>query len=279
MPLRPAADLVASARSRGRHGSALQWHFGLSPHDSVAHLDWEDRIELKLVSVWGRGSQGRAGVACDKVKVCEISIDPWHKLSNVLFVFADRLTRVVVGATLFRLAGAARQRLAGSWEADPHFGHPLLFVEAREQGRARAPAYYLSNRFFSEQALLPVGTPGVFPFDARWWNEQRSEHGRDPLLTMVDGSASPVGCPRCGGPVSYDTDAVRASGWAPARHGTPFGDRCALAAHAVVLGDRFRASVIQTPEEFRAGVECRLVPEQVWRLADRVMEPDDHLHE
>ncbi|MCA9688062.1 MAG: hypothetical protein KC636_00520, partial [Myxococcales bacterium] len=54
LPLAPAAELVTPARSRGRFGNALQWHLGLEPHDGAATLDWEDRIEIKMVSVWRR---------------------------------------------------------------------------------------------------------------------------------------------------------------------------------------------------------------------------------
>src|SRR6187399_2221717 len=74
LPLGPAAARVASMRSRGRYGNALQWHFGLAAHDSAARLDWEDRIEIKLVSVWRRGL---ADVGTDKVKICDARIDPW----------------------------------------------------------------------------------------------------------------------------------------------------------------------------------------------------------
>lgn len=278
VPLRPAAEHVASRRSRGRHGSALQWHMGLQPHDGQAQLDWEDRIEIKLVSVWGRGLDGRGGIACDKLKVCDVSIDPWQKLSNVLFVFADRLTRVVVGAALFRLCGPVREGLAAAWGADPHFEHPLLFVEAREQGNKRAPAYYLASRFFAQADLLPVGAPGVLPFDARWWNERRTEHGRDPLLSIIVPEQAEAACPRCSAPLHFESARLEQAGWAPARHGLPLGDPCGLAAHAVVSSHRLRASPIQSAEEFRAGVECRLAPDELWRVADRVIEPEDHLH-
>ena len=101
--LAPAAALVAGPRARGRFGNALQWHFGLEPHDSSEQLDWEDRVELKLVSLWRR----REGpLACDKLKVCDLTMDPWRKLGNVLWVFVDRMTRVIVGHRFTRLAGA-----------------------------------------------------------------------------------------------------------------------------------------------------------------------------
>src|SRR5690606_26177909 len=88
LPLGPAAALVASSRSRGRHGNALQWHFGLEPPDASPGRDWEDRIESTWISVWSRGQGSRA---CDNVTVCDLNTDPWHKLGNVLWVLADRL--------------------------------------------------------------------------------------------------------------------------------------------------------------------------------------------
>jgi hypothetical protein len=275
VPLGAAANLLSSSRSRGRHGNALQWHFGLDPHDGRAVLDWEDRIEIKLVSVWARGD---GGVACDKLKVSDLAIDPWHKLANVLWVFADRLTRVVVGAALSRLAGATRERLAASWGVDPHFEHPLLFVEAREQEGKRAPAYYLAARWFEEERLLPASSSGIFPFDAAWWNASRAEHGRDPWLTLVDGTTDRIACPRCRGALSFDRDRVAAQGLSPARHGMPAGDTCLLRGHVAIDGRRLGVSPWQSPEEFRAALESRLSPAMLWRLADRVPEPDDHEH-
>jgi hypothetical protein len=277
VPLGPAAALVASRHSRGRHGNALQWHFGLSPHDAEGLLDWEDRIEIKLVSVWRRGAGGDRGVGCDKLKVCDIGIDPWRKLSNVLWVFADRLTRVVVGARAWRLAGAARARLETAWDADPHFGEPTLFVEAREQGGRRAPAYYLAARWFVDEGLLPLA-PGIFPFDPRWWNRVRREHGRDPLATIVADDAQDVVCPRCGGPIVHDTAQRRATGWAPARHGLPMDGICAGTGHFVLAAGQLAASRVQTPLEFRTAIEGRVERSKTWRLADRVPEPEDHGH-
>jgi hypothetical protein len=280
MPLGPAAAMVASRRSRGRHGNALQWHFGLSSHDGDATLDWEDRIEIKLVSVWRRGMDGRRGLGCDKLKVCDVAIDPWRKLSNVLWVFADRLTRVVVAARAWRLAGAGRARLETAWHTDPHFGDPLLFVEAREHAGRRAPAYYLAARWFHEEGLLPPDGPGVLPFDGRWWNRVRREHGRDPLATIVDdaGAPGPVACPRCGGPISYESEALAALGWAPARHGMPLEGVCGTAGHFVVAAAHMIASRVQSPAEFRAAIESRLDTAKTWRLTERVPEPDDHGH-
>jgi hypothetical protein len=185
---------------------------------------------------------------------------------------------VVVGATHFCLAGAARQRLARAWLADPHFDHPALFVEAREQQGRRAPAYYLAGRWFLEEALLPPQLPGVLGFDARWWHAARAEHGRDPIASIADGATGRLMCPRCGGPIRYDADVLIGQGWTPARHGMPLGEICAVRGHFVVGADRLHPGSVQSVAEFRAGVEGRMLPEQVWRLADRVPEPEDHLH-
>jgi len=276
VPLGPAASLLPSQRSRGRYGNALQWHLGLPWHDGDARLDWEDRIEVKLVSVWRRPG-GEA--ACDKIKVCDLSVDPWHKLANVLWIFTDRLTRVVIGAAFFHLVSDRRRRLEAAWGIDPHFGQPALFVEARDQGTRSAPAYYLSSRWFVDEGLLPRTGPPLFEFDSRWWNKQRREHGLDPLATLVQGAGSATVCPRCQGPLRYsERDFIR-SGWAPAWHGMPLGDACAVRGHFVVDETRLRMSAIQSQQEFRLAVEGAVPRDRVWRLADRVEEPIDHLHE
>lgn len=273
VPLSPAAAVVASKRSRGRHGNALQWHLGLSSHDADAGLDWEDRIEIKLVSVWRRRD---GSVGCDKLKVSDIAVDPWRKLGNVLWVFVDRLTRVVVDAAFFHLDAGPLERLAHSWRADPHFDDPPLFVEARESEGKRSPAYYLHAAWFAREGLLPPVTPSIFPFDARWWGEQRAIHGHDPLLALATGPATQA-CPRCGGPLRPLADPC-VSGFSPAWHGMPLGERCAVRGHAVIDASRLRMSPVQTPDEFRRGVEGWLEPHEVWRLADRVPEPEDHGH-
>jgi hypothetical protein len=278
VPLGSAARLIASRRSRGRHGNALQWHLGLSSHDGAAELDWEDRIEIKLVTVWSRGGPDDPRVGSDKLKVCDLGVDPWHKLANVLFVHADRLTRVVVGARLFHLDGARLARLATSWDEDPHFGHPYLFVEAREQEGRRAPAYYVSARWLEDEGILPEPVPPIFEFDAAWWNRARTEHGREPLLTLGRVGERQIACPRCGGPITIESDRLAKRGWSPARHGMPLGDACALTAHVVVDASRLRTSHSCSPDEFAAALENRVESQQVWRLADRVPEPDDHLH-
>lgn len=278
LALGPAAELVAPRHSRGRYGNALQWHLGLDPHDSSERLDWEDRIELKLVSVWRRGER----LACDKLKVCDITIDPWHKLSNVLWVYADRMTRVVVGHRFWRLAGDARARLEAAWSLDPHFDQPPLFVEAREQDQRQAPAYYLSAAWFRAEGLLPDDLPGVLPFDSRWWSEARAGGKRgDPRVTLWRGEEGPaLRCPRCGGPVHADLGRVRGEGWAPAVHGMPFGEACGLRAHLVLDAGRLPLRPSEPGRgDLEDALEARLAPGQVERLADRVLEPEDHWHE
>lgn len=275
VPLGPAAKLIAAGRSRGRHGNALQWHFGLDPHDGLPVLDWEDRIEIKLVSVWARAGGG--GLATDKVKVCDVAIDPWRKLSNVLWVFADRLTRVVIGHRFWRLAGAARVRLARSFEMDPHFDRPDLFVEAREHEGRSAPAYYLSARWLESESILPAF--GALPFDARWWGDARAASGgRDPLVAAAHEPFAPeIECPRCHGSLSLQPDAVAKEGWSPARHGLPLGDACALRWHLVVDAGRLPSGG-GTREELEVALAGGQSPERILRVCDRVLEPEDHLH-
>lgn len=279
--LGPAAALVAAMHARGRFGNALQWHFGLDPHDSSEQLDWEDRIELKLVSVWRRRD---GGLACDKLKVCDITADPWRKLGNVLWVFADRMTRVVVGHRFGHLAGPARTSLAAAWDHDPHFDRPAMFVEAREQDDRQAPAYYLSAAWLAEHILPAPGTrlAGVFRFDAKWWSEARN-HGRrhrDPLLALWRGEAAPLACPRCGGPLHHEVDRLRAEGWSPALHAMPLGPDCGLRAHAVLdaTGLPLAPGALGW-DELVLAVESRVAPSQVLRLSDHVLEPDDHEHD
>ena len=279
LALGPAADLVAPRGSRGRHGSALQWHFGLQPHDGLDHLDWEDRIELKLVSVW-RGRDGALG--CDKLKVCDLSIDPWHKLSNVLWVFADRLTRVVVGHRFTCLEGQVRERLESAWGLDPHFDQPPLFVEAREQADRQAPAYYLSAAWFRAEGLLPRALAGVMPFDPRWWSSARaSGRGRDPLVTLWRGEPQgQLHCPRCGGPIHADNERLARDGWSPAVHAMPFGDRCGLRGHYALAASSLSLGTGEPGRaELEAALQGLLEPDQVERLSDHIVEPDDHLHD
>lgn len=275
LALGPAAELVAPRGSRGRFGSALQWHFGLEPHDGLDRLDWEDRIELKLVSVW----RARDGLACDKLKVCDLTIDPWHKLGNVLWVFADRLTRVVVGHRFTRLAGPMRERLEAAWSMDPHFERPPLFVEAREQDQRQAPAYYLSAAWFRAEGLLPAELAGVLPFDARWWSSARTG-GRDPLVTLWRGEPQgQLRCPRCDGLLRADHERLARDGWAPAVHAMPFAERCGLRSHFAVAASHLPLRPAEPGRaELEAALQGLLARDQVERLADHVVEPEDHLH-
>jgi hypothetical protein len=278
VPLGPAAEHLIEARGRGRHGNALQWHLGLDVHDTRPEPDWEGRIEVKLISVWQR-ADGR--LSCDRVKVCDVAVDPWRKLGNVLFVFADRLTRVVLGHRLFRLAGASRERLAHAWLVDPHFGSPSLMLESREGKGKMAPAYYLAARWLEQEGLLPSTPVGVgYRFDASWWRSTRSEHGgRDPLVTLarIDHGDS-TACLRCGGALRTDLARVFEIGWAPAMHTMPHAGACALRGHVVVDPRRLPEPASCSDAELFAGVEARVGAEQLWRLADRVPEPDDHQH-
>jgi len=283
VPLGPAAEHLIAARGRGRHGNALQWHFGLEVHDSRPEPDWEGRIEIKLISVWQR-ADGRLG--CDRVKVCDAAMDPWRKLGNVLFVFADRLTRVVLGHRFHRLAGDSRERLARSWVVDPHFDQPTLMLESREgkRGTAKptmAPAYYLAARWLEQEGLLPSHPVGIgYRFDSNWWRASRAEHrGRDPLVTLARTDRGEVtDCPRCRGRLRCDLDRVFELGWAPAIHTMPLGDTCALRGHAVIDPRRLPAPTIASDAEQFAGIEARTPSDKLWRLADRVPEPDDHEH-
>lgn len=283
VPLGPAAEHLIAARGRGRHGNALQWHFGLEAHDSRPEPDWEGRIEIKLVSVWQR-ADGRLG--SDRVKVCEVAADPWHKLGNVLFVFADRLTRVVLGHRFFRLAGQSRERLARAWGLDPHFDQPALMLESREakRGTAKAtmaPAYYLAARWLEQERLLPASPVGIgYRFDAGWWRAIRAEHrGRDPLVTLArTDQGEHTDCPRCRGRLRCDLERVFELGWAPAIHTMPLEDPCALRGHVVVDPRRLPTPTLVSDAEQFAGIEARTSNERLWRLADRVSEPDDHGH-
>ena len=58
----------------------------------------------------------------------------------------------------------------------------------------------------------------------------------------------------------------------------PFGDQCALRGHAVLDPRRLPEPSYISDEEQFAGLEGRLGASQLWRLADRVPEPEDHGH-
>lgn len=277
LPLGPAAAALSSARSRGRYGSALQWHLGLASHDADASPDWEGRIEIKLVSVW----RSKGAIVCDKQKICELDCDPWRKLANVLFVFVDRVSRVVVGHAFFHLAGEARERLARAWSADTHFDSPALFVESRDGPDGPTPAYYLAAGWLVGEGLLPRDCPAVL--DA----PRVQARAGDPVLTAVrlaEAGASPVvgrssvACPRCGAPLGFDPVALVERGSAPAHHGMPLPAGCAAREHAVVDRDRLPRPGFGTAAEAIAMLEGREPPGHLTRLSDRIPEPEDHGH-
>jgi hypothetical protein len=278
LPLGPAADALMHARGRGRHGNALQWHFGLDVHDTAPTPDWEGRIEIKLVSVWQR-ADGR--LKCDRIKVCEVSVDPWAKLGNVLFVFADRLSRVVLGHRFFHAAGRGRVVLEQAWMADPHFDRPALMLESRDGPEGMAPAYYLAAWWLAGEGLLPSEPVEIgYGLSATWLRSIRAEHdGRDPLVTLARadvGELTP--CPRCRGRLRTNLAEVFERGWAPAIHTMPLGPSCALRGHVVLDPRRLPEPACATDVEQFEGVEARTGANRLWRLADRVPEPDDHGH-
>jgi hypothetical protein len=266
LPLGPAAAALASTRSRGRHGNALQWHLGLDAHDARREPDWEGRIEVKLVTVWRVG----AAIACDKLKVCDTQVDPWRKLANVLFVFADRLTRTVVGVRQLHLTGEPWARLARAWTVDPHFGSPDLFVESRQGEAGMSPAYYVCASWLLAH-VVPAVLPGVLEAP------RRAAHGGEPVVTIVDGPAAR--CPRCGAELRYDGARLERLGCAPAHHGLPLPSGCGARAHVAVARARLVAPAVGSVEEQQAAMEGRVPPDRVTRLADLVPEPEDHLHE
>ncbi|TPV92829.1 MAG: hypothetical protein B7733_23700 [Myxococcales bacterium FL481] len=275
MSLRGAATALTRDRSRGRFGNALQWHFGLESHDGEAKLDWEDRIEIKLVTVWAR-RDGR--LVCDKLKVCDLGVDPWHKLSNVLWVFVDRVSRVVIGHRFFRLAGPARERLARSWGADPHFQRPDLFVEARQSGDQIAPAYYLAASWFRREGLFD-GIEPLFGFDGAWWAAaRRRARGREPAIALSWQGAERARCGHCGGRIRRSPEYQGFVGFFPGLHELPLAPSCAARGHVILEGERLPRCHVSSVEEQLRDIQGLTPPEQLWRLTDRVAEPDDHEH-
>lgn len=268
LPLGAAAAAIASPRSRGRHGNALQWHLGLSSHDAKAEPDWERRIEIKLVTVW----RTRSGLTCDKLKVCDGDIDPWRKLDNALFVFADRLTRVVVGHRFVTRTAEVHASLVAAWTADTHFDAPALFVEARDGEGGARPAYYVSASWLAAH-VLPATLPGVF--DAR----RGAVRSGDPLLTVVEeGGGASVPCPRCGAGMAFDAAALLRRGAVPAHHGLPLTGSCATREHVVLARSRVLVNDVLGPDETLATLQSRVRADRVARLVDHVAEPDDHRH-
>jgi hypothetical protein len=59
----------------------------------------------------------------------------------------------------------------------------------------------------------------------------------------------------------------------------PMGRQCAPRGHYVLDGRRLLAPSELPVEDVLDALEQRLPPEGVWRLCERVPEPDDHLHE
>ena len=274
LSLHAAARHVASLRSRGRFGTALQWHLGLAAHDSGPAADWEGRIEIKLVTIHRTGA---GAVRCDKIKVCDADLDPFERLDDVLFVFADRLTRMVVGHRWFHRAGAAAAALAAACDQDPHFDRPALFVEARGGPGRSQPAYYVTAAFVREHVGLP-DHPAVLPDDPTVRAELRAGR-RDPLWTPLDPRQDEGPCPRCGGIVRRlgDAGAFARRGYAPAVHRLPLAGPCARFSHAVVAPERLPppAPGVFGPREQIDSLACT---GPVLRIADRVLEPDDHEH-
>ena len=267
LPLGPAAELLASARSRGRHGNALQWHLGLDGHDARVEPDWEGRIEVKLVTVWRSG----ANVVCDKLKVSDLHVDPWKKLANVLFVCADRLTRTVVGHRFVHLIGDARARLVRAWDVDPHFGEPDLFVESRDSATKASPAYYVSASWLLAH-VVPPDLTGVFEAP------RRVARGGDPVLTVATDDAAIV-CPRCGAAMRCDPAVLFRRGCAEAHHGLPLPAGCGARQHVVVAHEWLATPALGTSEQQREALVGLITPAAVPRLADLISEPDDHQHE
>lgn len=277
LPLGMAAQRLMDGQGRGRHGNALQWHLGLDIRDGRAQLDWENRIEIKLVSVWRTQS---GAWSCDKLKVCDHNVDPWHKLSNVLWVFADRMTRVVLTTQLRPLQGALREAMARAWTQDPHFGAPDLFVESRDRGEAMSPAYYLSSAIMRSAVVQPAAvtvpsrSPLMWdPIAAASWRKQRHE----PVWVLIDEDAPMPRCPVCNAALGIeDTQGVE-RGWVPLVH-APSQSPCQAWNWIGVDGAHVPPSpVLSRIEQLQA---LMAIPGQgeLLRLADRCIEPLDHGH-
>jgi hypothetical protein len=217
-------------------------------------------------------------LVCDKLKVCDADRDPWRKLANVLWVFADRATRIVIGSARTTMAGPMRERLAQVWNRDPHFDGPDLFVEAREGDTGPAPAYYLAATWLAREEILPPLSPAIFDFDPRLWSRAIAESGRDPVFTVVRTGEEIRVCPRCGAPLSFAAPELLRRGLAVAHHGLPLPRSCAPALHVVIDGSRFPPPAVLSRAEQIGAVEGRTPLDAVPRLCDRVAEPEDHAH-
>ena len=156
LPLGSAAAMLGSAKSRGRHGNALQWHLGLAPHDGDKTLDWEDRIEVKLVSVWRARRQGGVRQA-EGLRRGSLSVAQARERALGLRRSHHANRR---GRASTTMAGRLRERLAATWDRDPHFEQPDLFVEARDGEAGPAPAYYLAATWFAARSDLAAELAG-----------------------------------------------------------------------------------------------------------------------
>lgn len=288
LPLGHAASQLMHARGRGRHGNALQWHLGLQKSDSLAQLDWEDRIEIKLVSVWRRPFD-RLG--CDKLKVCDANVDPWRKLSNVLWVCADRMTRVVQGCHLTHLQDCGWDALRRSWQQDPHFEQPDLFIESRETSRIKdgaargglsrpsmAPAYYVSARWVSEHVLTRLPSARTFlQWDGASWQQWRKREW-PPCYLIVEAGREAPRCPACGEELVGQEGARPERGWIELLH--PRGACPEFRERTVVGvdGSYIPKSPVLSREEQAQALSGAAAGTELIRLVDRCLEPEDHLH-
>ena len=275
--LGPASEQLMRGRSRGRYGNALQWHFGLAKSDALAELDWENRIEIKLVSVWRRSD---GSWACDKLKVCDHAIDPWHKLSNVLWVCADRMTRVILGTHLTTLSGDFLNRLSRSWSMDPHFDRPDLWIESRESEGQQAPAYYLTSSILQEFVLDPARlTASACPvmFDGVMWTHWR-QIGASPRFLLTEAGRLSHRCPSCGEALELQNATRIDRGWAELMHPRAMGRPCERSVWLALDGGHVPSSMVMSRDEQASALLDPCNPSVLFRLADVCPEPDDHMH-
>jgi hypothetical protein len=77
----------------------------------------------------------------------------------------------------------------------------------------------------------------------------------------------------------FDPSELAKAHCAPASHRiSPVGHECLLAEHLVVDARWLAGGPLQSRQEFHRGVQGTLGRAEVWRLADRVVEPSDHEH-
>lgn len=276
LPLGMAAQQLMGEQGRGRHGNALQWHLGLDVRDSRPELDWEDRIEIKLVSVWRRSD---GGWSCDKLKVCDHGVDPWHKLSNVLWVMADRMTRVVLASALRSLSGGMYQAMAQAWDQDPHFGAPDLFVESRDRGSSMSPAYYLSAALMRQEIVEPasrgaLASPLVWdPASAARWRKD----GNPVRWMLVDEGQALPRCPICQAELRIEDASQIDRGWVELVH-APSPSPCRDWNWVGVDGAHVPKSPVLTRVEQAHALRGIPGEAPLIRLAQRCPEPLDHGH-